>query len=186
MKDNIFRVIYVIICAIISVFGVYFYDDISSNFNTLQQLSYIGLIITLIGFIVTIFEVVHSVYVSKSINSQSQLLLEKVKDIENASTISDCLSAVDDTNRYVMAENYFSALITFQHLRKVLVKLKLATPPDSTLLNKVEQLLHKATKVNPLTPLSKPQKSALMKDILTIKVTLEQANPVNRRTSCCR
>ena len=177
MKDNIFRFIYVAVCVAIAYLSYSYYSDIVSAKESFDKFSYIGTVFTTIGLIVAIFEVFHSVYVSKTIQQQSKELLDRVKDVENASSISDCISAVDETNRYVMDENYTASLCSFQGLRKLFVKLKIESFQDKELLNKVEKLIMKSTKVTIDASLNKHQKDRLINDIFKIKVALEESNP---------
>lgn len=180
MKKHIFRVVYLGICLLAVYLSCIYYEEIVSDNSRLETFSYIGTVVTAVGFIVTIFEVLHSVYVSKSISKQSKELLERVKDVENASSISDCISAVDETNRHVMNEDYSASLCGFQNLRKLLVKLNIESFQDKELLNSVERLIFKSTKTTAKAPLSKPQKDNLINDIMAIKVALEESSPVNR------
>tara|TARA_R110000764_G_scaffold39822_1_gene88965 strand:+ start:808 stop:1356 length:549 start_codon:yes stop_codon:yes gene_type:complete len=179
MKDNVFRIIYGIICFIVLYLSYSYYDDVVSSTEVFETFSYVGTVFTTIGLIVAIFEVLHSVYVSKTIQQQTQELLERVKDVENASNISDCISAVDETNRHVMNENYAASLCCFQSLRKLFVKLNIDSFQDDEKLNEVEKIMFKSTRTTAKAPLSKPQKDQLISDILNIKVALEKSNPAN-------
>lgn len=179
MKDSVFRVIYIVLCIPIVYLSYLFYGDVVSSKDLFQKFSYIGTVVTTIGFIVAVFEVFHSVYVSKSINMQSRELLSRVKEVEGASAISDCISAIDETNRHVMNENYTASLCSFQGLRKLFVKLDVHALEDKELLNRVERIMYKSTKTSPRAPLSKPQKDKLINDILEIKDILEKSNPAN-------
>lgn len=177
MKDNIFRFIYIAISVTIAYLSYSHYSDIVNTKESFDKFSYIGTVFTIIGLIVAIFEVFHSVYVSKTIQQQSKELLDRVKDVENASSISDCISAVDETNRYVMDENYTASLCSFQGLRKLFVKLKIESFQDKELLNKVEKMMMKSAKVTVDASLNKYQKDSLISDIFKIKVALEESNP---------
>ncbi|MTJ02664.1 hypothetical protein [Idiomarina piscisalsi] len=179
MKDNIFRVIYIILCVVIVYLSYLYYGDVVSDKSLFKKFSYIGTVVTTTGFIVAAFEVVHSVYVSKSIHRQSKELLMRVKEVESASTISDCISAIDETNRHVMSEDYTASLCSFQGFRKLFVKLDVDISHDKDLLNRVEKLMFKSTKTSSKAPLSKPQKDKLISEILEIKVTLEKSSPAN-------
>ncbi|WP_252179448.1 hypothetical protein [Endozoicomonas sp. 4G] len=187
-KDNIVRILYIVVSIILVVVAYKYEKTIISDENNFARFSYFGTVITAIGFIVAVCEVMHSVHISKSIQATAMSLLEKVKLVESASTISDCLAAIDETNNNVSHEDYRTALCSFQYFRKLCVKVLPNQANDikdsenriSELINEVEMGLLKAKKTTPDAPLTKRQKTDLMKKILDIKVEVENLNPAIR------
>lgn len=187
MRENLIRIGYIIISIGLISLAISFYDDIIGNPAKFNQFSYIGTVATLVGLIVTIFEVIHNAYISKSIQKEASLLLNKVQLIENASSISDCLAAIDDVSHSLNNEDYKEALKSFLFFRRICVKaipdfdenIKDNSNPLNTLGN-IEFVLRKATHTNINARLSKPQKTDLMKNILQIKQEIEQRNPARR------
>lgn len=92
--------------------------------NPLTLLSYIGTIASLIGLFIAVCEVIHGVNVSKSIRDTASDLLEQARKIEQASGTSDCVSLLDDINHSLMSGDYKSSYKSFQHFRKLCIKLK--------------------------------------------------------------
>lgn len=183
MKQNWIRLISYLVVSPICIFLAYYHHDaIVSEHKPLDDFSYIGTVATVIGLLITVTEVMQSMHISKSIRDEVKSILEKVKLIENASSISDCLAAIDEVNQNVANEDYKSALKSFQYLRKVCVKV---TPTinikDSnnklSILNDIEFSLQKSTHTTIDAPLSKPQKTVLTKKILQLKEEFENINP---------
>lgn len=125
----------------------------------------------------------HSISVSRSIQDEARSLVEKIKAIETASTVSDCLAAIDEVCTFVSKEDYWSALKSFQFFRKVSVKVIPGAldgnGPDEqlTAVGKVELMLYKATHTSATAPFSKRQKTDLLKDVLRLKQQVEEFNP---------
>jgi len=101
----------------------------------------------------------------------------------------NCISAIDAVNQNVFAEKYDSAVTNFQHFRKLCVKVV----PGFTVINDeggslnklgaVELMLLKATKTHEQAPLSKQQKTSLLKSLLLIKQEIESLNPAKGSTN---
>lgn len=182
MKQNWIRIIYFVISITCIFIAYYYHDNIVGDPKQLNDFSYAGTVATVIGLIITAAEVMHSLHISKSIRDEAKSLLEKIKLIESASSISDCLAAIDEVNQNVANEDYKSALKSFQYLRKIYVKV---TPVigfnnvDSQLssLGEIELSLQKSTHTAPDAPLNKRQKTDLTKKILLLKQEFENMNP---------
>lgn len=183
MKQNWIRIAYLAVSAI-CIYAAYSYHDaiVGQEPKKLDDFSYIGTVATIIGLLVTVAEVIQSIHVSKSIRDEASTILEKVKLIENASSISDCLAAIDEVNQNVANEDYKSALKSFQYLRKIYVKVTPAVDfKDNgnklSTLNDIELSLQKSTHTTIDAPLNKPQKTTLTKKILQLKEEFENMNP---------
>lgn len=183
MKQHLIRISYFLISTIIILLAYNFYNDIVKEQRYLNSISYLGTVVTIIGFIVTISEVFHNLYISKSIQLKAKLIFKKIKLIETASGFSDCLAAIDDINNCVTREDYSLALKNFQYFRKMAVKI----PPISgktenftselNIFGGLERNLLTAVHSTPRAPLNKKQKSDLIKKILLIKQEIEDKNP---------
>lgn len=169
-----------------AAFAAYSFSHLFVNdrSNALDTFSYIGTVATLIGLIITICEIIHNISVSKSIKAETFAVVDRVKRVENASTVSECLAALDDVNSAISSNNYVMALKIFQLFRKLCLKtgVVLESDPDENnigILNSLEQKLMSATHSTDMTPLSPVQKSDLTKKTLVIKESIEKANPAN-------
>lgn len=174
---------YTIISILILIGAYCFYNPIISNNEHLNLFSYAGTVATIIGLLITVFEIIHAVNRTESIQKQSSALLERVTSIENASSISDCLSLIDETNKSIMQEDYKTALHNFQFFRKICVKIvpEFCNREDklSSKVNQLELSLHKGTSSTTFT-FNKKQKTEMMEHLLDIKTSLETLNPAKR------
>ncbi len=182
MKQNWIRISYLVVSVICIYAAYYYHDAIVGESKQLDNFSYVGTVATFIGLFITVAEVIQSLHISKSIRDEARSILEKVKFIENASSISDCLAAIDEVNQNVANEDYKSALKSFQYLRKVYVKVAPIIDikgDDSQLssLGEIELSLQKSTHTTPDAPLNKKQKTDLTKKILLLKQEFENMNP---------
>jgi hypothetical protein len=178
------RITYVII-SFLGVIAAYHYADLTTQTSSyLNYVSYYGTVATAIGLLITVAEVLHNVTITRSVQEEARTIFNHVKQIENASSISDCLATIDDVSNLVSKEDYSSALRSFQFLRKLCVKIipQVSEIDDCedrlSALGNVEFMLHKATHTSAKAPLSKKQKTDLLKDILFLKEQIEKLNPV--------
>lgn len=185
MKFSAIRVIYIIFSLSI-VFCSYKYSNtfINTSSKALDVLSYIGTVATIIGLIITICEVIHNVQVSKSIKIEAEVIFSRIKSIENASTISECLAALDDVNNAILSNDFKLALKVYQFFRKLCVKVGVSLTSDSDdkkidLLGAMEQSIMSASHSSPSSPLTPAQKNKLTNQLLKIKKRIENANPAN-------
>lgn len=181
MNQYYVRIAYIFL-SIVGVWLSYrYYGEISGEISTYTKFSYIGTVATLIALLIAVAEIMHNLYVSKSIQEEAATLLNRVKTIENASSISDCLAAIDDVSVNVSHEDYKLALKSFHFFRKVCVKVipHFGDSDDDNLnpLGELELILIKATHTSPSAPFSKKQKTDLMKQVLFIKQRVEKMNP---------
>lgn len=177
IKDQCLRIIYVFIAICILVYAYCKEVAVTGNQPALNTLSYWGTIATLIALIITIIEVVHSIRITKGIQAQAEKILMRARVIDSTAFISECLSALDETNNYLSSENYTLSLKCFQYFRKCYAKLhdksEFGTLDKS--INKTELSLHKATHSSPSAPLTKIAKTLIHNEILSIKSMLEQS-----------
>ncbi|MGL1696674.1 hypothetical protein ACSTH7_24870 [Vibrio parahaemolyticus] len=181
LKDNWIRLLYGGISVLILGFGIHQMDTVIGESSLNSRFSYLGTLFTVIGLIVAVCEVWHSVNVAKSVRDQAKELVERVKTVETASAISDCVSYINETNKNVINEDYKVALSHFHAFRSVYVKLSMRddTQVPKVLLSSVEKTILKATRTSIQSPFDKKQKDELVDKILEIKDILELANPAN-------
>ncbi|EIY6182707.1 hypothetical protein MND25_004686 [Vibrio parahaemolyticus] len=182
MQLHPIRIIYLLISLFITFVAYYFHDVfLSSESSNLDYFSYIGTVATLIGLLVAIFEVFHSIHLAKSIQEEASTILTRVKSVENASTISDCISAIDDVNSHIAQNDFKLAVKSFQYFRKLSVKtvpgFASVSANELSSLSKLELSLSAATHSTAASPLNKGQKQELAKEVLLIKQKLEDYNP---------
>lgn len=182
MRQHLVRIVYALVSLIGAYLAYYFHDNIVSDNSNFNNFSYWGSVATFIGLMITVAEVIHNTCISKSIQKEAKSLLQKVKLIENASSISDCLAAIDDVSSSVAQEDYSSALKSFRFFRKICVKVipDFDDSKEKKLgnLGEIELVLTKSISATRLgDSLSKPQKTDLMKKVLLVKQNIEKNNP---------
>ncbi len=176
------RTIYIIISVILTILAWWFCSDIVTDSTPFKLFTYIGTVSTIIGFIVAVCEIIHNIQISESIKQEAIKLYDQIKSIENASSLSDCIAAIDDINNCVMNENYYGSIKSFQFFRKILVKIPTDLSKDpredfKDSLNLIELELYKFTSATNDALPSKGQKTKVMKEILKLKKIIEELNP---------
>lgn len=153
---------------------------------TLNRISYWGTITTVVALLLAISELLHSISVSRTLQQQTLAVLNDVKRVETASTLSDCIAAIDLITRHLLDERYDAALTGFQHFRKMLVKTGYRFPVMQAADQPLDQLgvleLHllASTRTTGAAPYSKAQKRDVLVKMLAIKREVEAMNEKNR------
>ena len=175
---------YTIISIFILIASYYYFPHISSNTSGVIKFSYIGTVATIIALFIAIMEILYSIKTSMTIHQHTLSAIEDVKKVQDASNYSDCLAAIDIVNNNLNDEKYETALNSYQHLRKVIVKITPNineeygdTPINLDYFNDIEYELMKANKTTPRSPLSKRQKNSIIKKLLLVKSYIEKINP---------
>ena len=175
------RIFYSFISISLVIVSIIYQDEIIANQNSFNEFSYYGVVATVIALFVAIFEVIHSIHISKGIHAESKKLLDQVKKIDGASLVSECLSVLDEANSHVSGERYDLSLKCFQHFRRMYLRI-----PDGNDMNHNSQIgaieldLQQATHATARSPLTKRKRTSIQKDILKIKNHLEEINPARR------
>jgi len=168
-------------------FAAWFSRDVIGTTTTLNSVSYWGTVATLVALLLAITEIAYSIQTTKSLQEQTAAALAAVRRVEDASTLSDCIAAIDITTHAVLSERYDAALGAYQHFRKLCVRtipgFQIPTTQNSSALNDLGELelkLASATRVNAGAGLSKPQKHEILRRLLLTKQAVELHNPANR------
>lgn len=183
LRNHWIRIAYLLISLGVLLVSLKFQDEVVGNDGYLNEFSYFGVVATLIALLVAVFEVLHSVHVSKSIRDEARKLLKQARDVSGASFVSECLAVLDEANEHVSGERYVLSLKCFQHFRRTYLRVSgpenLVNEIDGVLGN-IELSLQQATHASPKAPLGKGKRSKIQKDILNIKRCLEEMNPAKR------
>lgn len=182
IRNNKLRVFYTIVSILIVCVAYKYNDAIVKNSDNFNEFGYIGGVATLIALMITIFEVVHNISISKSIQDEARKIIEHTKKIEGASFISECLSTLDEANDHLSGERYLISLKCFQHFRRTYVRISCFDATKSSItdiLGDVELALHQATHTNSQAPLPKNKRKQIQEKIMSIKFTLENISPAN-------
>lgn len=183
IRNNWIRITYLLISIGMIAGSFCIKDRILGNASHINEFSYFGVVATLVALVVAIFEVFHSVSVSKSIRDEAKKILQQARDVSGASFVSECLSVLDEANEHVSGERYVLALKCFQYFRKTYVRI---SAPENirmevdNVLSDVELSLQQATHTSAQAPLGKSKRVKIHKDILAIKKQLEEMNPAKR------
>jgi len=172
--------------AIVLTYFAYQNRNWADDSATLNRISYWGTVATMLALFLAISELIHSISISRTLQRQTLAVLNEVKKIETASTLSDCIAAIDLMTRHLLAERYDAALTGFQHFRKMLVKTGFSfaavrqadQPLDQLGLLELELLA--STRSTGAAPLSKIQKREILVKMLAIKQEVEAMNERNK------
>ncbi|MCT7357891.1 hypothetical protein [Thalassolituus pacificus] len=182
-RNHWIRIAYLLISLGALLASLKFKDKVIGSDAYLNEFSYFGVVATLVALLVAVFEVLHSVHVSKSIRDEAIKLLKQARDINGASFVSECLAVLDEANEHVSGQRYVLSLKCFQHFRRTYLRISgpenLVNEINSALGN-IELGLQQATHTSPQAPLDGRKKSKIQKDILNIKRCLEEMNPAKR------
>lgn len=182
IKDNWIRVTYGVCSFIVFIISLILMDRVVANSTTLNKFSYFGVVITIIALIVAIFEVLHSISISKSIRDEAKSVLAQAQQLSGASFISECLSVLDEANDHLAGERYALALKCFQHFRRTYTRISVITDVTaqklSSLISNVELSLQQSIHATPQAPIQKKKRVSIQTNILNIKSHLEENNPV--------
>lgn len=181
IKENKIRVIYTVISAILVLLAYKYNCEIVKNPEKFNEFSYIGGVATLIGLLIAVSEVIHSVKISKSIQKEAAALINHTRTIELASLISECLSSLDEANDHLSSEKYLIALKCFQHFRRTHLRAPGSNEISEeikTTIQDVEIALHSSTHASAKAPLTKRQRESIQSKIMLIKSALEKVTPI--------
>ncbi|MBL8261354.1 MAG: hypothetical protein JNM58_02930 [Xanthomonadaceae bacterium] len=181
LKDNWIRFAYVFVSVAVAIAASRYKSDVLASTDSLNEFSYVGTVATVIGLIIAASEVVHSLRVSIAIRKEANKLFSAAKALDGASSISECLSSLDEVGRLISSEDYEFSLRCFQHFRRTYARVPgngAEIVAIDTQLNDIELGLHQAVHTRPQAPLEKKKRIALSKGILSIKESLEKINPV--------
>lgn len=185
LRSNKIRVAYTIISVIFIFFAYEYNHEIVKNPDKFNEFGYIGGVATLIGLLIAVSEVIHSVRISKSIQKEAAALLNHARTIELASSISECLSTLDETNDHVSGERHLTALKCFQHFRRTHLHTsgtrKISDEIKNT-IQEVEIALQSSTHASASAPLTRQQRINIQRKIMLIKSYFEKITPIDGDT----
>ncbi|KPZ66255.1 hypothetical protein AN394_04181 [Pseudoalteromonas sp. P1-26] len=183
LKEQWVRVFYTFISIVFVWISLKFKNKIIDNVESFNEFSYIGVVATLVALMVAIFEVMHSINLSKGIREEAKKLLKQSQEINGASFVSECLSVLDEANDHISSERYNLSLKCFQHFRRTYLRISGDEELIVEINNRVgavELGLQQATHTTAKAPLTKKKRLEIQESILNIKKNLEDLNPVKR------
>ena len=154
----------------------------------LNAISYIGTVISLVGFAITIAEIRFSIITTQTLQEATLTAINNIRSIEDASFLSECINTIDAVITAIHSNKYEISLIEFRNFRKIFCKIRPNGPlssnseqsVDGKFLNETEKKLIAATKTTLKSPLSNPQRRQIVADLLQIKSAIEFTNPAKR------
>ncbi|MDN6327413.1 MAG: hypothetical protein L0J48_05220 [Alkalibacterium sp.] len=123
IRNHWIRIAYLLISAGVLLVSLFFKEKVIGNDGYLNEFSYFGVVATLVALIVAVFEILHSVSVSKSIRDEARKILKQAQDVNGASFVSECLSVLDEANEHISGERYVLSLKCFQHFRRTYLRI---------------------------------------------------------------
>ncbi len=171
MLAKIIRVIYILIATLVALYALYKFDTTIGNGKFLDKLSYVGSYITLIGFIVTIGEMLASAFLERAAEKEKSKLKEKVSQLEKNIIIKDCINLINETNAALSNEEYLATLNKLLDLRLTIAPIKEYIGSNEAIseeFNELESLIYSINKRN-----KGAKKILITKKTLGIKTKLE-------------
>ena len=183
LKNHWIRLLYTLMSGLLILIATHYKQQIINDISSFNEFSYIGVVATIIALLVAVFEIIHSINISKDIREEARSLLMQAQNVNGASFVSECLSVLDEANEHVSGERYSLSLKCFQHFRRTY--LRISGPKDILVqidgaLGGIELGLQQATHTSASAPLTKGKRMQIQKDILNIKECLENIDPAKR------
>lgn len=167
-KKFTIRLTYLVISFIIAVIAWYFHDTVlPSNYKALDLISYVGTVVTLIGFIITGGEIFNSMSISQAVGEEVKKVSNYLADLNSTQLISDLSNTLDTVIQLTNNEEYNQASIYFQIFRRNFAKIEL--PNDD--IKAIESKLLTASRGD--SRFSKAQKNELKELLLQVKPIVE-------------
>ncbi len=180
-KKYKYRIIDGIIIALSIIAAWLMYDFIlePSQTNIISKLdifSYIGTIVTICAFLITITEILHSVSITRSVQDETNFAIQNLLRLKHASKLSFFLSALDSINDHINNIEYLLALKDFRFVRTFMLeddflKKKLSTEIPS--FSEIENLLIIHRKASAKAPMAHDDVKQIRSFILECKAKLE-------------
>jgi len=147
----------------------------------LDHFSFVGGLLTVVGLIVAIGEIINTGRTSSLIEAalvkDEQVTARKA----SATAIGEVLNALDDTNREIQGARYAAALRAVQSARQSLRRIDTRMFGDASMpsslgdrFNSVEMSVQIATHATPDAPLTPAQRNKLCKAVCDIKTAIEE------------
>lgn len=178
-RENKIRIIYIIISIIVIIFSYHYENKLIENQSIFNVVSYIGIVATIIGLLITICEVIHNVSISKSIQHEAKQLIDQIRNIDCASLVSESVALLDEANNYISNEQYQLSLRNIQFFSRNYTRMNAIGIKSNNIDNTMTQLeleIQKATHTKPSSPLPKPKRTKIQSDIINLKNELLTAN----------
>lgn len=167
-KKFTIRLVYLLISLFIAFIAWYFHDSVlPSNYKALDLISYVGTVVTLIGFIITGGEIFNSMSISQAVGEEVKKVSNYLADLNSTQLISDLSNTLDTVIQLTNNEEYNQASIYFQIFRRNFAKIEL--PNDD--IKAIESKLLTASRGD--SKFSKAQKNELKKLLLQVKPIVE-------------
>ena len=167
-KKFTIRLTYLVISFIIAGIAWYFHDTVlPSNYKALDLISYVGTVVTLIGFIITGGEIFNSMSISQAVGEEVKKVSNYLADLNSTQLISDLSNTLDTVIQLTNNEEYNQASIYFKIFRRNFAKIEL--PNDD--IKAIESKLLTASRGD--SRFSKAQKNELKELLLQVKPIVE-------------
>ncbi|WP_066804335.1 hypothetical protein [Moraxella oblonga] len=162
-----FRFVYIVICLILSGLGIWFGDWVLGETPTrFDRFSYIGTIITILGFIVASCEIWLSLNFNHKLDQELGKQLDNITDSEIAHKLVFIQDMLNLTTESVENDEYSKSLIYFRLFRKELSYFGLEMDNINTIENKLSSYRNQ-------TNLPMFEKKQAIKLLIELKKTIE-------------
>lgn len=119
MKENRLRGIFAIFMIALLVASYFSKDFINKSYK--DEFSYYASVVTIIALLVSIFEIINSIRISKSIKEMSESRLSEFKTEAGATLAHECINFLEKAIENISSDNYSECFINFKIAKKYIL-----------------------------------------------------------------
>ncbi|MGC0936661.1 hypothetical protein WKG99_14565 [Pantoea agglomerans] len=178
IKDNWFRIAYVILCIVIVILGCIYQDNIVGTNASMNLFSYYASVATIIALIISIMEILYTVSIAKTIRIRSMFNLTRFKYTSGISFAHECVSSYDQCLGDLATKKYPLLVANFTIAKKLHISLAnyFMTQEDKKefdkkllSLNELEKKIMSTRHITPSNPLGQAQIDEIHEALLIVK-----------------
>lgn len=176
-KENGSRIIFAIAMVLLFVASFFAEDFINNNYK--DKFAYYASVITIIALLVSIFEIINSIRISKSIKEISDGRLNDFKSEAGVTLAHECINLLDKTIENISSDNYSECFINFKIAKKMYSNISSRYPVNGFKSEKASIIFDLEKRVTSLRNATlsagpnRPQQKALLNDLISVKQEIE-------------
>ena len=177
MKENRLRGIFAIFMIALLVASYFSKDFINKSYK--DEFSYYASVVTIIALLVSIFEIINSIRISKSIKEMSENRLSEFKMEAGATLAHECINFLEKAIENISSDNYSECFINFKIAKKIHSNISSRYPVDGFKNEKSGMILDLERRVTALRNATlsagpnRPQQKSLLNDLISVKQEVE-------------
>lgn len=176
-KDNWIRLIYSIVFVVLMIVAWLLRNWVVVDTSRFNMLSYFGTVITILGLMITLFEVIHSVLAAKSLQKQAKDILNGFKDREFSLLMNELITSLEYVIADVDNKQYTVALRQLYSFHRTFTRAKTSYKDFygenqkniDDKINSIEKAISSLKFSKPSTPVTNKVMIALSDDMIEVK-----------------